>query len=146
MGGDVLMGRNVIDPIKIAGLRELQKALKDIDGESQKMLRTALNKAAEIVVDEARPKVPTRSGKAKTSMRVMSSQREAKVVGGSAKVPYFGWLDYGGKVGRNKSVVRPFISAGRYLYPAYDRNRSRVYDAMVEAITDVATKAGLEID
>src|ERR1700750_2589732 len=101
------------DPIKITGLRELQKALKDIDGESQKALRGVLNDAAALVVSRAKANAPARTGALQQSIRVSSSQREARVSGGSAKVPYFGAVEYGGHVGRNRATVLPRHAQGR---------------------------------
>lgn len=136
---------SAIDPIKVQGLREFQRALKDMDGESQKQLRVALNKGAELVAADASAKVPRRSGRAAASVRAASSQREARVMGGSKKVPYYPWLDFGGKIGRDKSVHRPFYKRGRYIYPAYVREYPNVMTALAEALADVARNAGLEV-
>jgi len=133
------------DPIKVKGLREFQAALKAMDGESQKQLRVALNKAADLVAASASPNIPHRSGRARASMRAQSSQQEAKVLGGSKKVPYYGWLDFGGRIGRDKSVARPFYKRGRYIYPAYVREYPDVMSTLVEALADVARNAGLEV-
>lgn len=99
-------------PIRVEGLRELQAALKAFDGESQKALRVALNNAVEGIASDARRRVPTRSGKARASIRATSSQREARVSAGKKAVPYYGWLDYGGKTGIGRSIDRPFRKAG----------------------------------
>lgn len=130
------------DAIKIAGLKELQGALKRIDGESQKMLRVVFNDAVEIVAADARRGVPTKSGRARASVKAQSGQREARVVGGGKKVPYYPWLDFGGRVGRDKSIRRSFQPDGRYLYPAYRRNRPEVFEAMQAGIIRVLRSVG----
>lgn len=132
------------DPIRVEGLRELQAALKRIDGESQKQLRVALNNAAEGIASDARRRVPTRTGKARASIRATSSQRESRVSGGKKAVPYYSWLDYGGKTGIGKSVVRPFKKAGRYLYPAYHDQRDEMLASLTREIVAVAHAAGLK--
>lgn len=134
-----------IDPIKVEGLRQFQAALKAMDGESQKQLRVALNKAADLVADAASAKVPRRSGRAAASLRAQSSQREARVMGGSKKVSYYPWLDFGGRIGKDKSVHRPFIQRGRYIYPAYVSEYPKVMEALAGALEELARNAGLEV-
>ena len=132
------------DPIRVKGLRELQTALKQIDGESQKALRVALNNAVEGIAVDARRRVPTRTGKAKASIRATSSQREARVSAGKKSVAYYGWLDYGGKTGIGGSVVRPFRKQGRYLYPAYHDQADEMLAVLTREIVAVAEAAGLK--
>lgn len=136
---------STVQPIRVEGLRELQAALKQIDGESQKALRVVLNKAVETVADDARSRIPVRSGKARASIRTTSSQREARVSAGKKAVPYYGWLDYGGAVGKARSVHRPFRKAGRYLYPAYYDQQPKMIGTLEREIAAVAKAAGLEV-
>lgn len=133
-----------IDPIKISGLRELQAALKDLDGESQKRIRVVLNSIAETIVQGTRRRVPTWSGKAKGSIRAQSGQREAKIVEGGAKAPYMPWLDFGGRTGRKRSVQRKFVSDGRYLYPTYRASRPSIVPALEKELSGLIRDAGLE--
>jgi len=137
---------NPVDPIKITGLRDLQGALKSMDGETQKQLRVVLNTAAETVAAGAARRVPSKTGRAKASLRAASSQREARVMGGSKKVPYYGWLDFGGRIGRDKANRRPFVTGGRYMYPAYSANRDSITKALEAGLTDLARAAGLVVD
>lgn len=134
-----------VAPIKVKGLREFQAALKAMDGESQKQLRVALNKASDLVVAGASRRVPRRSGKAAASIRASSSQREARVMGGSKKVPYYGWLDFGGRVGKQHATKRPYVSGGRYMYPAYVAAQTEILAALEAALADLARNAGLEV-
>jgi hypothetical protein len=136
---------STIDPIRIHGLREFQQALRQMDGESQKQLRVALNTAAGLVVTGASRRVPVRTGAARASLRTQSSQREARVAGGSRKAPYYGWLDFGGRIGRDKATRRPFVRSGRYIYPAYAANRQGVERALNVALVDLARMAGLQV-
>lgn len=136
-----------VDPIKIKGVREFQKALKDMDGETQKQLRVVFNSVAETIASATRRKVPSGpSGKAKGSVKVASSQREAKVKAGGNKAPYYPWLDFGGKTGRNKSIKRRFLTDGRYMYPTYRANRDSIQKALEKGLVDLARNAGLEVD
>lgn len=133
-------------PITIRGLRDFQAALKAMDGESQKKLRVAMNAAAELVADRARRGVPRKSGAAKGSIKAQSQQRVARVVGGSRKAPYFGWLDFGGE-GRRKGrpAPRPFRKEGRYIYPAFSAEYDAVLAELENQLVGLARDAGLEV-
>lgn len=134
------------DPIKITGLAEFSRNLKTLDRELPKALRMAFNAAAEIVVNDARPGIPTKSGKAKASVKARSTQTASRVVGGSARVPYYPWLDFGGRVGKDKSIRRPFLKEGRYIYNAYFRNQKRYAELLETGLLDVIRQAGIEVD
>lgn len=132
--------------IKIAGLRDLNRELKALDPAAGKQIKAALNDAAEIVLAYAKPRVPSATGAARSSIMVRSTVRESRVVAGGKRAPYYPWLDYGGKVGRNKSVKRPFIKEGRYLYPALGARKTE-FSAMLETrLTAIITDAGLTPD
>lgn len=131
--------------IDIKGIKEFQASLRKMDADLPKQLRIALNQASTLVIDKAKPEIPTRSGAAKASLKVRSSQREARIAAGGRKAPYYPWLDFGGRVGRNKSVVRQFYKEGRYIYPALRKNRDEITKVMATAIADLARGAGLEV-
>jgi hypothetical protein len=111
-----------------------------------KVLRVGLNSVADVVVNEARPRVPSRSGKARRSVKAKSTRTAVRVAGGGARVPYYPWLDWGGKVGRGGSVVRPYQRQGRYIYRAYFANRDRFGDMLEDVLVDVARQAGLDVE
>lgn len=131
--------------ITISGLKEFQKSLRKMDADLPKSLRLALNQASELVIDKARPEIPTRSGAARASLKVRSSQKEARIAAGGRRAPYYPWLDFGGKVGRNNSVHRPFYKEGRYIYPALRKNREEIQGVLEQALVELATGAGLEV-
>lgn len=131
--------------IEINGLRELQQALKQMDVALPKKIRVALNEASELVISYAKPKVPTRTGKARASLKVRSSQRAARVAAGGTRAAWYPWLDFGGAVGRNDATKRPFIKEGRYIYPGVRAKNDEITQAMVRALSELATEAGLEV-
>ena len=135
-----------MDPIKIDGLAEFTRNLKKLDGDLPKALRIAFNAAAEVVVNDARAGIPTKSGKAKASVKARSTATASRVVGGSKRVPYYPWLDFGGRVGKGGSVRRPFLKEGRYIYNAYFDNQARYAELVEQALLDVARQAGIEVD
>lgn len=133
------------EAIRVEGLRQFTKALKDLDLELPKAMRHANNAVASIVVDAARPKIPVKTGKARKSLKAKSTRTAVRVSAGGKRAPYYGWLDFGGSTGIKRSVRRPFLEEGRYIYPEYSGSRGKVLEAMVSAYTTVARDAGLDV-
>lgn len=135
------------DPVRIDGLRQFTRDLKRLDSDLPKAVRVALNAGADIVIGYARPRIPTLSGKAQSSLRAKSTRTKVRVSAGGRKAPYYPWLDFGGRTGRRRSIIRPFEKEGRYLYKAYfDAKASGQFqDAMQRALLDVARQAGVEV-
>lgn len=131
--------------IQITGLRELQRALKEMDANLPRKIRVALNKASELVISWAQPRVPKKTGKARASLKTRSSQRAARIAAGGTRAPWFPWLDFGGEVGRNKATKREFIKVGRYIYKAAELKRDETTEVMAKALTELATEAGFEV-
>jgi hypothetical protein len=131
--------------IEVAGLREFQRSLRQMDTDLPKQIRVVLNASGEIVIRYARPKIPSKTGAARASMKLRSSQREARLAAGGRKAPYYPWLDFGGAVGPNDSVTRPFITIGRYVYPTLKDHNAEIQDAMADGLQRLATDAGLEM-
>lgn len=130
------------DPVKVTGLREFSAGLKTVDGELAKELRKGLNEVAQFVVDDVRRQVPTRTGKARSSVRAASTQRAAVIKLGGRKAPYYGWLEFGGRVGRGKSLKRRFIAEGRWLYPTIRRKRETLLETLDDVLVRLFDKAG----
>lgn len=136
------------DAVRVEGLNAVAKAIRRIDPELAKELRVVLNDAADTIVDRARPGVPKRSGRAAASIKAKSTRSLARVTGGGSRAPYYPWLDFGGRVGRRRSVTRQFRKRGRYIYKAYFRARDsgEFQDQMHDGLLDVLRRAGLETD
>lgn len=136
------------DEVRIEGLAEFSRSLKKLDADLPKALRLALNSSADVVVSGAKGKVPNRSGRARGSIRAASTRTEVRVRAGGKRAPYYPWLDFGGRVGRGRSVARPFLKDGRYLYNTYfEVKRSGKFAAALEgALVGVVESAGLEVD
>ena len=150
--------------VRVVGVVELRKALRDIDKDLAKELAAGLAEAADIVADEARAHVPRRSGRAADSIKVRKQSAGASLAVGGTKAPYYPWLDFGGTVGRGRvpggakklaggatgghagSVKRPFIQGGRYIYPALRHKEAQVKAKVDEVMARMATKAGFDTD
>lgn len=134
--------------IRIHGLKEFNRSLRQIDKDAPKGLRLAGNEAANIVVREAKPRVPqgpAKGGHALSSVRASSTRTAARVSGGSKRYPYYAWLDFGGSVGRNNSVKRPFIKRGRYIWPAFVDEKPKIEQTLIQALVAVAHRAGVGV-
>lgn len=136
------------DPIKIDGLAAFSRNLKKLDNELPKALRIAMNGAANLVVNDARPRVPRRTGRAQSTIKARSTRTAVRVAMGGTKAPYMPWLDFGGRVGRGRSVVRPFIKDGRYVYRSYFKLRDSgdIQTEITRALLGVAAQAGVVVD
>ena len=135
------------EAIEVEGLKEFIKAVKQTDRDLGKAIRLAFNEAADMVVSRARPTVPQRRGRAAKSIKASSTQKMARVSGGGGSAPYYPWLDFGGRVGRNRSVSRR-VTDGRYIYPVYRRLRDSgaFQDVMMRELKTVAGRAGLDLE
>lgn len=136
---------DLFEPIRVDGLNQLRKSLKDAGEGAEKELRPALNDAAQIVVNVAQRRVPSITGTARKSIGVASTGNKVRVKAGGTKAPYFPWLDYGGRTGKHGSVVRPFDKGGRYLYPAYGQERANIMRVLEKRITGIIEAKGLGV-
>lgn len=129
--------------VEVQGLREFSRALKRAEVGLPKELRKGMNDIARTVADDARRSVPVESGALAKSIRPSSTTRVGRVSMGGARVPYAGFIEFGGSVGRNHSTKRTYVRDGRYLRPAYERNRARVQAEMVTLVDRLIQQSGL---
>lgn len=123
------------------GLAPFRAAIERASGQGQERLDAVLVAAAESVVTRARRGVPTLSGKARASIKATG----LAVRGGGSRAPYYPWLDYGGRVGRKKSIARSWRSGGRYIYPALTAEWMGLMTDAERELVDLARDAGLEV-
>lgn len=136
------------EPIRIVGLRELRRSLRRAGAEFPRALKAGFREAADLIVADAKPRVPTgpaAGGHAIRSIRPSSTASRVSVSEGGARFPYMPWLDFGGKVGPNNSVTRPFRKTGRYIWASFADRHDEVLDRVDEAIADSARQAGLDV-
>lgn len=134
--------------VQVEGLVELNRALRDIEPALQKELRGTFRRIGAKVRDKVRASMPSRTGKARSSVRSANSSAGTYIAAGKASVPYVGWLDFGGTLrpsgGRRNTAVRPIVRGGRYLYPAIEDMAPQLQREAVEAIEAVKNQLGLE--
>lgn len=130
--------------IEVVGLKEVQKAIRDLgDKGAKKALRLANKAAADIVAADARERAPVITGAFRASIKPRAGQAFASVVGGGPKVPYFAAVEYGGRVGRNKATLIPIRRGGRTIYPALAARRDDVQRTYADEISAVIDDYGL---
>lgn len=136
-----------IEPIKIDGLKQFRKELREVDSNLPKAIRLSFNEAVNVVVEDVKPDVPHKSGDAASSVRAQSTQTKAKLVAGGRKAPYYPWLDFGGRVGKTNKIKRAFIKDGRYIYKSYKLHKAdgTFETIMLESLGQIADEAGLEL-
>lgn len=130
--------------VRITGLREVASALRQIDAELPKAMKQGFTDLADRVADRVRPKVPRRTGKAAESVKGRGTSRGGSIVAGGRAAAHYPWLDFGGRVGPNKSIERPFIREGRYIYPTLRESSTDIREETDELLTGLITKAGFE--
>lgn len=133
--------------VKVEGLAEFSRGLRQLDTEAPKQLRIALNGSAQLLIDRAVPKVPSVSGAARRSFKAKSTRTSARVAIGGKLAPYMPWLDFGGQ-GRitGRPAAREFIKEGRYTFVALREIGPDITADLNTRIRAVATNAGLDVD
>lgn len=136
----------VVDNVKVEvrGIRELSTAFRKLDGELPRALKSRFLKVAENVTDEAKSRTPKVSGAAQSSIKPKGSARGAAISFGGTKAEYFPWLNFGGRVGRNKSIERDRMTPDRYIYTSIADKKEETEAAVDDAIRDTARDAGFE--
>jgi hypothetical protein len=150
-----------VEGVRIDGLKELNRALKKYSVDAQKELVAELKNspATQKILRDAKQGIQSSIGKgpnglsrstgrAVGSLRVTSNMNGVFIIGGKARVPYYGWLDFGGVLkpsGGRKNTQRQhvFIKKGRGIYPAIDHNRAGLRNTAEEAMGRAKQKAGL---
>ena len=134
--------------VQLHGLREFRTRLRAMDRDLPKGLRKAGNRAAAIVVDASRPRVPVgpgRGGHASASIKAASSQSATRVSEGGARFPYMPWLDFGGTINKHTGnpTLRSFLRKGRYIWAAFSDHRTEVEHELLVALDELARDNGI---
>jgi hypothetical protein len=127
--------------VRIQGLNELRRALKQVDSGLPKEMKRGFARIAERIVSKVAPKVPSRSGRARASLTARAS---GAIAAGGSKAQHYPWLDFGGSVGRHKSIKREFVPQGRYLYPTIGEESGRIKEDVDAVLVRLIEAAGFE--
>jgi hypothetical protein len=130
--------------VEVRGIGKFNSGLRRIDRTLPGEMKKEFLELSDYVAGRIRSKVPRRTGRAAASVKPKATTRSAGIAFGGNAAPYYPWLDFGGRVGRNKSIVRPFIKEGRYVYPTLRQERDNIAEAADTAIERVAERAGFK--
>ena len=119
--------------VEVRGIPELIDGTEKLTGRIGESAAEGLGRVADQAGGDVRGLVPHRTGKLAASVksRLAKSQKRSRVAIG-ARVPYAGWIEFGGTRGR------PYVKAGRYLFPT-------ALDAEPRAVTTCEKAADQEI-
>jgi hypothetical protein len=130
--------------VEVRGIRELQRAFKQVESGLPKALRGEFLGIAQRVASSAASRVERLTGRAASSIVPRASTRGASIAFGGQRAEHYPWLDFGGAVGRRRSIVRPVVAGGRYVYPAIAEHQEETAAAVDQAIERTAERVGFE--
>jgi hypothetical protein len=128
--------------IKVVGLRELRRGLKEAEGRSPKEL-TATNKAvAEMLVAPAKGRMaghsPRAGSQAIGTIRALASATRAQLAGGSNAVPWYAGHEWGSIKYHQFPTKNP---DGYALYPTIEAERGRIVEKYAEMLDKLTREA-----
>lgn len=120
--------------VKLHGVKELNRAFKQVEGGLSRELRIEFKAVAEAIVSRTRPKVPRVTGAAQASVRPRATSTGASIVGGAGRAePYYRSLEF-------KNLGAP----GRFIYPTIAESTEVIGRGADEALETVIKRAGFE--
>lgn len=144
--------------VQISGLRELNKALKDLPGDLEKELPKTSKRVAGFVADDAHSNALSLGGvaaKVAPSIKAVGGAKSAGVGFGGAAYPMGGGAEFG--AGRDTQRTRSsgtYIgfrqfqewrgndsNAGYFVYPSIRSNSDRIVEEYTQSVDDLLKKA-----
>lgn len=155
--------------IKIDGLRDLQRAMKNLPPSVRKEFNRDMRQIAGEVVTSVRSEMEASyaateeftqrksrsTGEAAASVKPSLQGGYVSVRAGGSSAPYYPWLDFGGdrrkhsswstsgRVGKAETHQRPFYREGRWIYPTIARIRPAIYAKAMAVVERAKKQAGL---
>lgn len=130
--------------------RDINKLTDDVRSPLFKAIQAAGRAAADPVAAATRSALPTSTrsnvpaaGQLAASVRTSGTRTGAAVRMGSARVPWAGWVEFGGTRHRPFESSRPFVKDGRYLFPAARSLAERSEQLYSSALSKVFATAGV---
>lgn len=135
------------DAVRVSGLREYIDSVDQLGAVLPTVAQRAANEITESIVSAGVPRIPRDDGSAARSVKTEESAGLLRIVAGGSSAPQYGWLEFGGRVGRNHAVVRPAAPRGRYVFAAFyeQQSRGKFEATMTTQLVSAARAAGLEV-
>lgn len=135
----------MVAEVRVEGLRELTKALRQVDKDLPKEVQRANKAIAESVADKTRASFAGRGGvapKVAASVKALASQRDAKVRIGGNRWPYAMGAEYGSLAFKQFDPWRgSHEGAGYSLWPTIRSQRTEIEDEFLRSIDAIARRA-----
>lgn len=123
--------------IRISGLRELNKALRDLgDRDLKKALQRVNKSAAQMVQDRSKQLAPVRTGTLRDSIKARATVQSGKVIAGTARVNYAAAIMFG--TGSREGLRGPHnIKKNPFMFDALASARSQIVRQYASAIDEL---------
>jgi hypothetical protein len=136
------MAAPVVGIVGMAALRrDLKRLTDDVTSPLYAEIKAAGKAAVEPVATAVRSRVPYESGRLAGSVRTSGTRTGGAVRMGSKRVPYAGWVDFGGE--RPDGSSRDYLPGGRYLFPAAEQLAGDAAARYGDAIGRVLARSGI---
>ena len=122
--------------VRVENLDAIRRAFRSVDKGAVKEVQAVTKKAAEIVAVEARVRAPRLSGALAGSIKATTSGHKGIV---RSRLPYAAVHEWGGRVGRNKSV---YIKGRHYTTGALEAKQGEVQRELADGFDDVLRRNG----
>lgn len=132
--------------IEVQGVKVLIQRLRKMDDGTVAELKRVYVQSATVVLRNAMPRVPVRTGRLKQTLRVSGTTRGGSVkAGGKRAAPYAGPVHFGwpNRPNQAKDQQGGPIQPNPFLYSALDDRRQEVELMFALGVMKVARKAGL---
>lgn len=137
-----MAGKQTVE-INMAEARRLARQFHGLGADVQKDVNREIGLITGRMVSRIRGKVPSRSGRARASVKA----KGGKITAGGPGAAHFPWLEFGGSTkvpGAGRRVRRDFVKTGRYIFPTISEGKAKDLEAVEGAIARVAKKHGLD--
>ena len=134
--------------VQVHGWPEVRAKLGNLRGQLPAAVRAAAKDSAQLVVNDAKARMPIGPGKgghARSSVRSAATGRGYQVRSGGGRFVYVPFLEFGGRVGKKNSVYRKRVKKGRYIYPALDAQRALMRRTLNRNLERAARRSGLSV-
>jgi hypothetical protein len=134
-----------IQPVRVEGLAEFQRALKAMDDKLPRELSKANKAAAEMVATKARAKASAQGGvaaKAAPNIKAAAEQRRSKITIGGPKAPYGLGAEFGGQGRPSTMQFKPHRGREGYaLYPTIRDTETEFMELYGKALDELTRRA-----
>lgn len=125
------------DAIRVEGLADLRKSLRQVDRDSLKVVQAVTRGAAQMVAADARSRAPRRSGALQASIKGTTSGNKGIV---RSTLPYARVHEWGGQISPKGAPIT--IERSRFVGKALESKSDEVMRALEVGFDQAARRAG----